>query len=70
MEHDVKGEMLGRVVPPSVWSSGSSCAATVDQRAIASKTDPRYARKLARLLAGDLLETIRGPSPELEAVAR
>jgi hypothetical protein len=42
----------------------------MDQRAIASKTDPRDARKLARLLAGDLLEKIHVPSPELEAVAR
>jgi transposase len=32
------------------------------------KTDPRDARKLARLLAGGLLEPIHVPSPELEAV--
>ena len=32
------------------------------------KTDPRDARKLARLLAGGLLEPIYVPSPELEAV--
>jgi transposase len=32
------------------------------------KTDPRDARKLARLLAGGLLEAIQVPSPELEAV--
>jgi transposase len=31
------------------------------------KTDPRDARKLARLLAGGLLESIHVPSPELEA---
>ena len=31
------------------------------------KTDPRDARKLARLLAGGLLEPIHVPSPELEA---
>src|SRR5436189_2579167 len=31
------------------------------------KTDPRDARKLARLLAGGLLEAIHVPSPELEA---
>ncbi len=31
------------------------------------KTDPRDARKLARLLAGGLLEPIQVPSPELEA---
>src|SRR5919201_1964853 len=31
------------------------------------KTDPRDARKLARLLAGGLLEPIYVPSPELEA---
>jgi transposase len=31
------------------------------------KTDPRDARKLARLLAGGLLETIYVPSPEFEA---
>ena len=31
------------------------------------KTDPRDARKLARLLAGGLLETIHVPSPEFEA---
>jgi transposase len=31
------------------------------------KTDPRDARKLARLLAGGLLEQIHVPSPELEA---
>jgi transposase len=32
------------------------------------KTDPRDARKLARLLQGGLLEPIHVPSPELEAV--
>ncbi|MGH8735019.1 MAG: IS110 family transposase [Burkholderiales bacterium] len=32
------------------------------------KTDPRDARKLARLHAGGLLEPIHVPSPELEAV--
>jgi transposase len=32
------------------------------------KTDPRDARKLARLFAGGLLEPIHVPSPELEAV--
>jgi transposase len=32
------------------------------------KTDPRDARKLARLLAGGLLEPIYVPAPELEAV--
>lgn len=32
------------------------------------KTDPRDARKLARLLAGGLLEAIWVPTPELEAV--
>jgi transposase len=32
------------------------------------KTDPRDARKLARLLAGGLLEPIHVPTPELEAV--
>jgi transposase len=32
------------------------------------KTDPRDARKLARLLAGGLLEPIHVPSPTLEAV--
>ena len=32
------------------------------------KTDPREARKLARLLAGGLLEPIYVPSPEVEAV--
>src|SRR5919106_3256139 len=32
------------------------------------KTDPRDARKLARLLAGGLLEPIHVPSPQLEAV--
>jgi transposase len=32
------------------------------------KTDPRDARKLARLLAGGLLEPIHVPAPELEAV--
>jgi transposase len=32
------------------------------------KTDPREARRLARLLAGGLLEPIHVPSPELEAV--
>ena len=32
------------------------------------KTDPRDARKLARLLAGGLLEPIHMPSPELEGV--
>src|SRR6266511_685014 len=32
------------------------------------KTDPRDARKLARLLAGGLLEPIQVPSPELEAI--
>jgi transposase len=32
------------------------------------KTDPRDARKLARLLAGGLLEPIHVPSPRLEAV--
>ena len=32
------------------------------------KTDARDARKLARLLAGGLLEPIHVPSPELEAV--
>jgi transposase len=31
------------------------------------KTDPRGARKLARLLAGGLLEPIHVPSPEVEA---
>src|SRR6266550_3548218 len=31
------------------------------------KTDPRDARKLARLLAGGLLDPIHVPSPELEA---
>src|SRR5918912_383299 len=31
------------------------------------KTDPRDARKLARLLAGGLLEPIHVPSPQLEA---
>src|SRR5919201_6942215 len=31
------------------------------------KTDPRDARKLARLLAGGLLEAIQVPSPEQEA---
>jgi transposase len=32
------------------------------------KTDPRDARKLARLLAGGLLEPIHVPSPEQEAI--
>jgi transposase len=31
------------------------------------KTDPRDARRLARLLAGGLLESIHVPAPELEA---
>jgi transposase len=50
--------------------SGIDCAvvAPVPQRpGDRVKTDPRDARKLARLLAGGLLEPIHVPSPELEA---
>ena len=68
---------MRRARPASVsigtWSSAGSTAQVVAPGLVPQrpgdrvKTDPRDARKLARLLAGGLLEPIHVPSPELEA---